>query len=310
MNKRFRFGFTLVELLVVIAIIGILIALLLPAVQAAREAARRSQCLNNFKQIGVALHNYHTAHSSFPPGEQHHVGWCPSPGLPPDGQMVVGFAWSGLTLPYMEDAAVTDMFDKELSGWGVWGGVQNPNSAKAGATRIAVYCCPSDPQDELVGVSGTFKNGPADNEDWWKMNAAGVADSESAWLPTNVLDCPVVDNDGMFNNARQSVRIADVTDGTSKTLLVGEVTGGESGSHSGWIWPVWSIRATAWGINGPSTTPGDGTFAMGDWGFSSYHVGGCHFLMCDGSVGFLLESIDAVILKNKTTRAGGEVATN
>ena len=312
MDKRVRRAFTLVELLVVIAIIGILIALLLPAVQAAREAARRGQCLNNFKQIGVALHNYHAAFRTFPPGEQYHVEWCSPPGRAPDGERVVGFAWSGLIIPYMENAEVQDLFDKDLdaAGWGVWGGVGNPNSAKAGAIRLAVYCCPSDPQDELVGVSGTFKNGPHDDDDWWKMNAAGVADSTSAWLPGQIGDCPVVNNDGMFNNARQPVRISDVTDGTSQTLCVGEVTGGASGSRKGHIWPVWSLRATAWGINGPGTIPGDGTYQVGDWGFSSYHVGGCHFLMVDGSTQFVPELIDAVVLKNITTRAGGEVATD
>ena len=313
MKKRYCFGFTLVELLVVIAIIGILIALLLPAVQAAREAARRNQCLNNFKQIGVALHNYHSTHSTFPPGEQYHVSWCSPPGLPPDGKMVIGFAWSGLIIPYMENKQVQDMFDKDLDGggWGVWGGVNNPNSAKAGAIRIAAYCCPSDPQDELVVVSGTFKNGPHDDDDWWKMNAAGVADTQSAWLSGKVGDCPIANNDGIFNNSRNPVGIADITDGTSKTFIVGEVTGGESGSRRGRIWPVWSLRSTVWGINGPGTVPGDGTWGTlaSDWGFSSYHAGGCHFLMADGSADFVLESIDSLTMQYLTTRAGGEVAS-
>ncbi len=312
MNKRFRFGFTLVELLVVIAIIGILIALLLPAVQAARDAARRSQCLNNFKQIGVALHNYHTAHRSFPPGEQYHTTYCPAPVLPPGSPMVVGFGWSGLIIPYMENAQVQDMFDKEITGaWGIWGGTDHPESAKAGAIRIAAYCCPSDPQDELVRVSGTFKNGPDDNDDWWKMNAAGVADSRSAWIAGKVGDCPVVDNDGIFNNSRNPVGIADISDGTSKTFIVGEATGGEPGSRRGRIWPVWSLRATVWGINGPGTTPGGDTFdnLSNDWGFSSYHAGGCHFLMADGSADFVLETIDSITLAYLTTRAGGEVVS-
>ncbi len=311
MNIRFRFGFTLVELLVVIAIIGILIALLLPAVQSAREAARRNQCLNNFKQIGVALHNYHSTHECFPPGEQYHVSWCNPPGMAKDGKTVVGFAWSGLIIPYMEDKQVQDMFDKELNagGWGVWGGPNNPQSAKAGATRINVYCCPSDPQDELVAVSGTYKNGPHDDDDWWKMNAAGVSDSHSTWLPGSAGDCPVVDNNGMFSNARRPVRIADVTDGTSNTLCVGEVTGSRSGSRRGRIWPVWSLRATVEGINSIGTIPGGGEYTnmANEHGLSSYHPGGCHFLMVDGSANYMLESIDAVLLVQKTTRAGGEV---
>lgn len=313
MKKRLCFGFTLVELLVVIAIIGILIALLLPAVQAAREAARRNQCLNNFKQIGVALHNYHATHRTFPPGEQYHVPYCPKPGVPPDGKMVVGFSWSGLIIPYMENKQVQDMFDKDLDGggWGVWGGTSNPNSAKAGAIRIAIYCCPSDPQDELVAVSGTFKNGSHNDDDWWKMNAAGIADTVSAWIPGKVGDCPIVDNDGIFNNARRPMGISDISDGTSKTFIVGEVTGGESGSRKGRIWPTWSIRATMWGINGPGTIPGDGTWGTlaSDYGMSSYHPGGCHFLMADGSADFVLETMDAQTMAYLTTRAGGEVTS-
>ena len=157
-RKRLR-GFTLVELLVVIAIIGVLVGLLLPAVQAAREAARRTSCVNNFKQIGLALHNYHDAQKVFPSGEIYHVSWCNPPGPPPNGINAVGFAWSGLILPYMEDELTKDLFDKDLDagGWGVFGGPDNVNSAKAGATRIPVYVCPSDPQDELVMVSGTCR---------------------------------------------------------------------------------------------------------------------------------------------------------
>ncbi len=307
-------GFTLVELLVVIAIIGVLVALLLPAVQAAREAARRTHCVNNFKQIGIALHNYHDAHRSFPSGEIYHVGWCPAPGLKPGQPNVVSFAWSGLIITYMEDEQTRKLFDKNLdaNGWGVWGGTTNVNSAKAGAIRIPPYVCTSDPQNELVTVSGTYQNGPHPDDDWWKMNAAGVADTRSAWIIGHSGDCPIVNNNGMFSNARRPLRTKGVIDGTSKTLFVGEVTGGESGSRRGRIWPVWSLRATISGINGPGTIPGSGQYAglANDWGFSSYHPGGCHFTIVDGSVRFVADTIDATVLAAMTTRAGGEMLTD
>lgn len=106
--------------------------------------------------------------------------------------------------------------------------------------------------------------------------------------------------------------MADVSDGTSKTLFVGEVTGGTAGSRSGRVWPVWSLRSTVYGVNGIGTIPGGGAYEnlANDHGFSSYHPGGCHFLKVDGSCDFLLETVDAAILKAMTTRNGGEVVNH
>ena len=172
-TSRFRIlsGFTLVELLVVIAIIGILVALLLPAVQAAREAARRTHCINNFKQIGVAMHNYHTALRTFPPGMAIFQITDPQFATPPPP--FNGLGWSGLILPYLESQAVYDLFDYSIEPYEIFSGT----NTEAGALRIATYVCPSDPYDGLVEV-GTDDGVPYS---WWKTNAGAVADSIHAW---------------------------------------------------------------------------------------------------------------------------------
>jgi prepilin-type N-terminal cleavage/methylation domain-containing protein len=286
-------AFTLVELLVVIAIIGILVAMLLPAVQAAREAARRAQCLNHFKQAGLALHNYHSALNKFPPGSIYDHPSC-------NGVSVYnGPGWGVLILPYIEEQAIDDMWMDE-GGVGIYG----PNNVKVPGNRIDFFMCPSDQQDELLGVGG---NGIR----WWNTNMGGVADSTTAW--TDDLQCFIGDNrpllnpvsgDGMLNN-KAAHRIKDVGDGTSKTLFVGEITGGESGSGRGWIYANGTLFSTGWGINGTSTIPGEGVFTQnGEAPFSSYHPGGCHFAHVDGSCRFVQQDTDALVLVALTTREG------
>ena len=288
-DSRYRHGFTLVELLVVIAIIAILIALLLPAVQAAREAARRTQCANNFKQLGLALHNYHSAQGRFPPGAIYR-----HPSYDPPGGYYNGAGWSVYILNYLEQGAAYELWD-----WSEDQVTYGTNSILAGATRIPVFMCPSDPQDELVGT-------------WWNTNVAGIADKDTPWLdPCQmwVSDYSNPPADGMLFNLR-GIRVADVFDGTSNTLMVGEITGGEAGSQDGWIYVNGTLFSTAFGINGPGTIPGDGVWNRicdpGD-SLSSYHPGGCHFLRADGSAHFTSENVDAETLAALTTRAGGEV---
>jgi prepilin-type N-terminal cleavage/methylation domain-containing protein/prepilin-type processing-associated H-X9-DG protein len=293
-------GFTLVELLVVITIIGILIALLLPAVQAAREAARRMQCANNFKQIGLGLMSYESAKTSFPPA----VVYVSKP-------FYESPSWRAFILPYMESGSLYEQYNYSAGGGYVVGA--EPTNVLLGGNRIAAYVCPSDPTDGLIDEGGRV-DASKGRVLWWKANAGGVADSLTAWDPAlTLLDTPRGDGDGMMMN-RKGIRVSDVTDGTSNTLFVGEITGnsqdmtgpkpGRPTSAVSWTWPeACSLFSTHWGINGSRTLPGEGVFSRtGNDGFSSFHPGGCHFLMVDGSVTFILQTIEPHLLAALTTR--------
>ena len=196
-----RKGFTLVELLVVIAIIGILIALLLPAVQAAREAARRIQCANHFKQIGVALHNYHASKRLFPPGQ---IFWqydqAASCGPKPTPNYF-GWGWSTFIMPYIGEQAVYDQINFEPPGSAphCCDYVQ-PCNYKAMGTRIDTYLCPSDPQDERILITRAMTNGPSVNEDYYFCNVMGVGDSDD-WTCDGVYALIFPRNDGIMGGS-------------------------------------------------------------------------------------------------------------
>ena len=305
-NPRCVRAFTLVELLVVITIIGILIALLLPAVQAAREAARRMQCANNFKQAGLALHNYHAALKTFPPGV---IWWYPgTSGCGPQGsaQAYCGFAWSTFILPYCEQKALQDEIDFN-AGICTANPPDDENFALSG-TLISMYLCPSDPQaGDLIMYTGSGQNGASADEDLRQTNITGIAGSGAWTCPIWPIQFDLLD--GMMGE-RKGCRIRDVVDGTSNTLMLGEVTGGGPGSHVAHMWMTFNMVGTGDGINGPFTVPGGldpAAWNLRETGPSSHHPGGCHFLLADGSVQVLSENIAQLALVALTTRDGGEV---
>ncbi len=303
-----RHGFTLVELLVVIAIIAILIALLLPAVQAAREAARRIQCMNHFKQVGIAMHGYHTAIGKFPRGDDHYENngvACPE--LPTSYVGKPGhnrLTWSVYLLPYLEQGNLLDL--PNAADWDT--GQDFVITAEGARGLVPVYCCPSDPQGcELIdigsgGVPDLF-GGPTPQEDFRMTNVAGVADSEDYlcfYASHRILR---YDGNGILFNA-YGVKITDIFDGSSNTLMVGEVLGRGEGTHEALPWIMHNNRDTSNGIN--LHVPGI-PWDPDETGFASYHPGGCHFLYADGSVHFIDEYVDAFTLAALTTRAGSEV---
>jgi prepilin-type N-terminal cleavage/methylation domain-containing protein/prepilin-type processing-associated H-X9-DG protein len=296
-RSRFARAFTLVELLVVITIIGILIALLLPAVQSAREAARRMQCGNNFKQVGLALHGYHAAKGCFPPGMF-------------DPRLVAGapnwWCWSTYILPDMEQQTVYDTINfNQPKDYYTSGPNQN-----AQMTSIAAYNCPSDPAGgELVQSSGDTHTDRHADEDSRMTNVCGVTDSVLAFSHDGLyMPRSFAQVDGVFG-ANEPCRISDIRDGTSNTLMTGEVTGKGPKEYRGHFWVAWNLMSTYDGINGLLTAPG-GTYPTdtqgGFWatGFASYHPGGCNFGMADGSMHFVSQNVARDILAALTTRNG------
>jgi prepilin-type N-terminal cleavage/methylation domain-containing protein/prepilin-type processing-associated H-X9-DG protein len=288
-------AFTLVELLVVITIIGILIALLLPAVQAAREAARRIQCGNNFKQVGVALHNYHAVKGCFPMGMSDNGGY---------------WGWSTFLLPYIEQQAVFEMCS--FTGGSNYWSASPLHNRDATKTWISAYLCPSDPQAQTGGANnGAAVSVHTPDELAGLSDMCAVSDSVE-WMTSNHgLPRMFPEVDGVFG-ADGACTIADIKDGTSNTLAVGEVTGGGVGSKQGNFWATWNLQDTVEGINGSHTAsggtyppdangPGSGT---DDAGFASFHPGGCNFAAADGSTHFISQNIAQSILAALTTRNG------
>jgi prepilin-type N-terminal cleavage/methylation domain-containing protein len=328
-GHRCRRAFTLVELLVVIAIIGILVALLLPAVQAAREAARRTQCQNHFKQVGVALQAYHAALRSFPPAVIHSSvteGGCGGYGTGNRNSDWGAGSWSVLILPYLEQSATYAQFDFTVVYYAAPNNDTTKHTDEAGGHKIVTYICPSDPQiaDLVAGTSFINRPGRDPEEDMGRSNMCAVADSlnwtcDFFWPRTDRSDrstgaTPKADGtyraDGVLYGYSHT-RIAEITDGTSNTLMVGEVTGAaglEGGKHQGHNWVVWCLLDVAQGFNGPASVPGgDGTWSYRETTFSSFHPGNCFFLMCDGSVQFLSENIDLAAIHAMGSRNGAEV---
>jgi prepilin-type N-terminal cleavage/methylation domain-containing protein len=295
-----RLAFTLVELLVVIAIIGILIALLLPAVQAAREAARRSQCSNNLKQIGLGLHNYHDTHKIFPPGIVDTNPNTNSGTGEADNRNAI--AWSALILPYVEQAPLYDEIKSQTLGFGRnwardYGG--SDDMIPAAEEVIPSYNCPSD---TMEGVNPKRKfQGRSPGKTNYMANSGGSA---------------AMDRDGIFW-AGSEIKFRDIRDGTSNTAMVVERTGTRElgsascdGSPCNWnagLWigsrPIGSAVPWHTGVNLTDVCSyggGSVTYMINrsnrtwgpSWGNGSDHPGGLQWALCDASVDFVSETID------------------
>ncbi|MBI1344951.1 DUF1559 domain-containing protein [bacterium] len=302
-------GFTLIELLVVIAIIAILIALLLPAVQQAREAARRSQCKNNMKQIGLALHNYHDTHNMLTPALIGSGRYCSNPYL------VNTTGWV-LMLPYLDQSPMYNQYNFNVpSSFGVVTCTTLPRAggATTSATNRAIYSqklpvfgCPSDPS----GMAN-YTNG-VDTATAYEANS--VARSSYLFASGDYTDYSASYGSyssstvrGMFGNDG-AARFRDVKDGLSNTIAVGESR--QQGKTSASYGPYWGAGVhtcchgytpnACYHINAAyNTTPGcqSPVSAAGTpakqyaWGFGSEHDGGAHFLMGDGAVRFISNNI-------------------
>ena len=300
-SRRAR-GFTLIELLVVIAIIAILIALLLPAVQQAREAARRTQCRNNLKQLGLALHNYHDVHNTLPPG------WIagPEPGsrisAPHEG--LNGAGWGTMILPYVEQAPLYDQFDSNLA-------ITDPVNLAFSTQVLTAWQCPSDPKPEKWDIEEEGSPGtvlatlPTANY----IGNFGTEELDGCENPAGT--APVSPNgqcvgDGtLFHNS--AVRFRDIKDGTSSTFLLGERrTDVQLGWYSTWPGMVAEGEEAFQRILGSADhVPNHPSSHLDD--FSSHHTGGAMFCMSDGSVKFITENIDHGLYQALATVRGDEV---
>jgi prepilin-type N-terminal cleavage/methylation domain-containing protein len=307
-----RNAFTLVELLVVIAIIGILVALLLPAVQAAREAARRMECAAHLKQIGLAMLNHHDARSYFP------SSYVSTPGGvmgPVNGDGDAGPGWTCLfsILPYVEETATAKAFNQLLPCW-------DPSNAVPALTQIAVYRCPS-----VSDVSGTYTvkdDGGNALATFSRANYIANGGETDVWA-NPAPDLSGIANGIFFRNSR--IRIADITDGTSHTIMMGEQT--PMHSDSTWVGIVPNAKtcpAPAFAYAGcdeaapqinvhsgptdddpPVIHPPNNYIGFVDEMYSE-HTGGCNVVLADDSTRFVSERINQLLWVALSTRNGGE----
>ena len=316
MKNRLRVGFTLIELLVVIAIIAVLIALLLPAVQQAREAARRSQCKNNLKQIGLALHNYHDSLNCFPPG----MLWLGGTVDTSDSNAAsLGPNWLVMLLPYLDQAPMYNQLNFQVALTNGTANAQGTSNVTLVGQKLPVFLCPSDAfNNQACNVYGiSFARG--------NYGASGWANGGYHTTPWSQI--PPLNNNiaarGMFGNWSNS-GIRDVTDGTSNSVASWELRAGPAASDTRGVWALGKIGGgfignciqpnggDCWGINDMNGAGDDiygctanlqigmGCYSSGDGqaGPKSLHVGGCHALMGDGSVRFISQNTNQTVQAN------------
>jgi prepilin-type N-terminal cleavage/methylation domain-containing protein len=320
-NQRVQSAFTLVELLVVIAIIGILVALLLPAIQAAREAARGAQCSNNLRQLGIGLLNHHDTQGAFPPGV--HVTELNGSGT----HGPAAFGWGGLILPYLEETSLGAEY-KSIPNYPDYnwetatGPGGSPQAGTLSKTPLSVFSCPTD----VMPTINTWYN--AGKDPFSKSNYVGVAGMYGAQDATtanpmkfvNPVDLPsfppaeqalYLGTFGIFGGNQRS-KMKDITDGSSKTLMVAERDGRVAdGIATGRQAAYWTGAIRSRWLNSTLTNArDDGPFRINGtskWGAGSLHpAGGTYGTFGDGSVRFLTEDMDGNVWEAMATRAGNE----
>lgn len=269
-RRRVSEGFTLVELLVVIAIIGILVALLLPAIQAAREAARRTECSSNLKQLGVALHNYHDTYGRMPPGFMavDHLG-----------QVKGGWAWGVFLMPFIEQSPLQDQLcvtDYTLSQV-----VSDPTLLGMLQTELSVFKCPSSPMKPLREFQGPGSE---------MVATANYTCCRGFYRFKGAVHLQKMNNGVLYGQS--STRFASVIDGTSNTIAIGERTVLPVHMSDPARWPSWCGPG---GLGIGATVSSCVSVRMNDptnmHAFSSHHPGGANFCFVDGSIHFIGDSI-------------------
>jgi prepilin-type N-terminal cleavage/methylation domain-containing protein len=290
-----RRGFTLIELLVAISIIAVLIALLLPAVQQAREAAHRTSCRNNLKQLGLAIHNYADTHNTLPPGYLYRPDRSSTP--PSNG---AGYSWGAMCLPFLEQQGVYRQLD-----WNV--PIYDPVNIAPRMLHLSVFLCPSD----TVSRQNFVETGPTPER-------YAMASYVASFGPPD-LDANQEQRKGLFSRNSRT-RFGDATDGLSSTLMAGERQNGPfrngaiHGNHFSYE-TTWCAGVRDWDepdddhghmiLFQSGHVPNDP--ASDDRDVSAPHVGYANFLIADGAVRAITENIDFGLYQSLSTHNGGEV---
>jgi prepilin-type N-terminal cleavage/methylation domain-containing protein len=305
---RSRRGFTLIELLVVIAIIAVLIGLLLPAVQKVREAAARSKCQNNMKQLGIAMNNFHSTHGVFPPGAVASTTSVTSQSfLSKAGVTVfnVNHSWAPFVLPYIEQDNVGKLYSMAVS----W---DHANNRTAIATPVKVFICPTVPGGDTRVCE----------------RIAGARNPPSDYAPNNAYSdtlatagyCDVVPDYGGILVVNRTFSVSEIGDGASNTFLLSEVAGRPDRYQAGRLVSTntqtdggWADRSNEYITHGftadGNTTPGTcHTNCTNNNEVYSFHLGGAHHVFADGSVRFVKASMDIRQFVKFITRSGGDIA--
>jgi prepilin-type N-terminal cleavage/methylation domain-containing protein len=328
-----RRGFTLIELLVVIAIIAILIALLLPAVQQAREAARRSQCRNNLKQQGLALHNYHDNFNVFP-ASVYNAGVCSA--YTASGRAncrVMNTNGWIMALPYMDQAPLYNQFNLSvaisdatastsygpaqtcidgLSGQTAMGtAAQIAANANLSRTPLATLICPSQPASNQFSTNNQYYRAVA-GVGGHKTNYDFIITANYQHGACNTWSAEASTNRRLFgDNSKASIK--DCTDGTTNTLMIGETKfdvyngDGNPWAYRNWLQdgvdPTYGINNYFYTTSVPNTQP-----RLASWCYAgSYHDGGAHFVLGDGSVRFLSQNLDGGLVSRLARMSDGQV---